>query len=159
VRGARKNAKMSPSLERLMGEWLRNSAAMNGMRRSKRPGWATLFVLGALFLRALVPAGFMLAPGRLELVLCDVEMSAGELGGHHHHHPGHDNAAHHDGVHGDPTCPYAQSAGPAPLPSLPVLAAGSASSDQLAAPTSVTQTLLSFGPPRQQSSRGPPHLA
>jgi hypothetical protein len=133
---------------------------MKGMRRIKRPGRATLFVLGALFLRALVPAGFMLAPvdGRLEFVLCDAEMSADEPQRHHHHHSGHDNAAHHDGAHSDPTCPYAQSAGPAPLPTLPVLA-GAARLDQLAAPTAVTQTLLSFGPPRKQSSRGPPHLA
>jgi len=132
---------------------------MKRMRRIKRPGWATLLVLGALFLRALIPAGFMLAPvdGRLEFILCDAEMPAGESQ-RHHHHPGHDNAAHHDGVHGDPTCPYAQSAGPAPLPTLPVLA-GAASLDQLPAPAALTQTLLSFGPPRQQSSRGPPHLA
>jgi hypothetical protein len=130
---------------------------MKGMRHIKKPGWATLVVLGALFLRALVPAGFMPAPvdGRLAFVVCDARMSAGV---HDHHHPGHDNAAHHEGTHSDPTCPYAQSAGPAPLPTLPVLA-GAAASDQLVPPAAVTQTFLAFGPTRQQSSRGPPPLA
>lgn len=129
-----------------------------GMRHIKNPGWTTLLVLGLLFLRALVPAGFMLAPmdGSLAFVLgCDIEMSAGE---HQRHHPGHDHAAHqHDG-HTDPTCPYAQSAGPAPLPTLPVLA-GAATVDQLVAPSAITQTLLRFGPTRQQTPRGPPSLA
>ncbi len=87
---------------------------MTEMRHLRNPGSATLLILGWLFLRALIPAGFMLAPvdGRLALVVCDAEMSAGEQ--HHHHHPGHDHTAHHEGVHSDPTCPYAQSAGAAP---------------------------------------------
>lgn len=128
------------------------------MRHGANPPWATLLVLGMLFLRALVPAGFMLAPvdGSLALVLCESAVLAGEH--QHHHHPGHDHAAHHEGVHGDPTCPYAQSAGPAPLPTLPVLA-GAAVFDKLVLPTAFTQTLLGFGPPRQHSSRGPPHFA
>jgi hypothetical protein len=132
---------------------------MKGMRRTKRRGWAMLLVLGALFLRALVPAGFLLAPvnGSLAFVLCDAEMS-GALQHQHHHHPGHDGSAHHDGGHGDPTCPYAQSAGPAPLPSLPALA-GAEGCDLLLPPVALTQTLFSFGPPRQQSSRGPPSPA
>ncbi len=132
---------------------------MKGMRHIRNPGWATLLVLGLLFLRALVPAGFMLAPmgGSLAFVVCDAEMPAGEHQ-HHHHHPGQDHAAHHDGAHGDPACPYAQSAGPAPLPTLPVLA-GAATIDQLVTPTAVTQTLLGFGPTRQQTPRGPPSLA
>jgi len=131
---------------------------MKGMRHIKKPGWATLLVLGMLFLRALVPAGFMLVPmdGRLAVVLCDAEMSAG--GHQHHHHPGHDTAAHHDSARGDPTCPYAQSAGPAPLPTLPALA-GTATVGELVAPAAVTQTLLRFGPTRQQTPRGPPPLA
>ena len=121
-------------------------------RHSATPAWAPLLVFAALFLRALVPAGFMLAPmdGRLALVLCDAEMSAGE-----HQHHGHDNAAHHESSHGDPTCPYAQSAGPAPLPTLLVLASA-ATLDQLIAPSRATQTLLRCGPTRQQTPRGPP---
>ncbi len=132
---------------------------MKGMRRIMKPGWATLLVLGLLFLRALIPTGFMLAPmdGSLAFVLCDAEMSAGEHQ-HHHHHPGLDQAAHqHDG-HVDPTCPYAQSAGPAPLPTLPVLT-GIATIDLLVPPLAFTQTLLTSGPPRQQTPRGPPHFA
>jgi hypothetical protein len=35
---------------------------MTGMQHLRNPGRATLLVLGMLFLRALVPAGFMLAP-------------------------------------------------------------------------------------------------
>ena len=136
-----------------------NLSAMRGIRHIRNPGWATLLVLGLLFLRALVPAGFMLAQvdGRLAFVLCDAETSAGEHQ-HQHHHPGHDNATHHEGTHGDPTCPYAQSAGPAPLPTLPVIA-GAAAVDQLRVLAAVTQTLLSFGPTRQQMPRGPPVLA
>jgi DUF2946 family protein len=132
-------------------------ATMKGMRHIKKTHWATLVVLGLLFLRALIPAGFMLAPvdGHLVYVLCDAEVSAA---GHHHDHSGHDNAAHHGGTHGDPTCPYAQSAGPAPLPTLPVLASADAF-DHLVAPSAVTQTFLSFGPPRRLSSRGPPSAA
>lgn len=127
-----------------------------GMKTGGNPGWATLLVLGMLFLRALIPAGFMLAPvdGSLAVVLCDAQMSAGE----HHHHHHHDQSTHHEGAHGDPTCPYAQSAGPAPLPTLPVLAGG-AVYDRLVPPVAVTQTLLRFGPARQQTSRGPPPRA
>jgi hypothetical protein len=88
--------------------------------------------------------------------LCDAQMSAGEH--HHHHHHHHDQSTHHEGAHGDPTCPYAQSAGPAPLPTLPVLAGG-AVYDRLVPPVAVTQTLLRFGPARQQTSRGPPPRA
>jgi hypothetical protein len=130
---------------------------MKEIRHIKKPHWAMLLVLALLFLRALIPAGFMLASvdGHLGYVLCDAEMSAGE---HHHYHSGHDNAAHHGGAQRDPTCPYAQSAGPAPLPTLPVLA-GAETFDQLVTPSAVTQTFLSFGPPRQLSSRGPPPAA
>jgi hypothetical protein len=127
-------------------------------RHSATPAWAPLLVFAALFLRALVPAGFMLAPvdGRLAFVPCDAAVSAGEH--QHHGHPGHDNAAHHEGVHSDPTCPYAQSAGPAPLPTLPVLVSA-ATLGQLVAPREATQTLLRCGPTRQQTPRGPPLLA
>ena len=130
-----------------------------GMRRRGNLGWAALLVLGLLFLRALVPAGVMLAAvdGNLALVLCDAETPAGEHQ-HHHHHLGHDHAAHHEGAHTDPTCPYAQSAGPAPLPALPVLAGG-AVHELLVPPAAVSQTFLSFGPARRQTSRGPPPLA
>lgn len=123
------------------------------MRRGLIPPWATLLVLGMLFLRGLVPAGFMLAPinGSLAFVLCEPEVPA--VG---HPHPGHDQAIHHHGAHADPTCPYAQSAGPAPLPALPVLAGGTVF-DLSVLPTDFAQTFLSFGPTRQQSSRGPPH--
>jgi hypothetical protein len=109
-------------------------------RHRATSAWAPLLVFAALLLRAFVPAGFMLAPvdGHLAFVLCDAEMSAGEH--QHHDHPSHDNAAHHEGVHGDPTCPYAQSAGPAPLPTLPVLVSA-ATLDQLVAPSGATQTL------------------
>jgi hypothetical protein len=74
-----------------------------------------------------------------------------------HHHAGHHHAAHQHGAHGDPSCPYAQSAGSAPLPTLPVLAGGGPL-HRFASPPAVTQTVLSFGPPRQPVSRGPPTL-
>ena len=77
------------------------------------------------------------------------------------HHPMHmamDHAAHRHGAHGDPTCPYAQSSGPAPLPTLPMLAGGAAF-ERPQSPAAVTQTILRFGPIRQPSSRGPPTFA
>jgi hypothetical protein len=130
---------------------------MTGSRQREHPTWATLIVLGVLLLRGLIPAGFMLAPveGSLAVVLCDMQMSAGD----ERHVAGHDHgAAHHHGAGGDPTCPYAQSAGPAPLSTLPVLAGG-AIPDQLVAPAAFTQTLPTCGPVRRQSPRGPPRLA
>ncbi len=136
---------------------------MKGMRYIKKPGWASLLVLGLVFLRGLVPAGFMLAPvdGHLAFVLCDGDASlpamlAGAMPGHHPMHMAMGHAAHGHGTHGDPTCPYAQSGGPAPLPTLPVLARGAAF-ERPRLPAAITQTLLGFGPIRQPSSRGPPH--
>jgi anti-sigma factor RsiW len=130
---------------------------MLGMRRETARR-TTLVVLGLLFLRALVPAGFMLAPvdGTLALVLCDAAATAEAH--QHHHHPGHAGTVQLGGMHGDPGCPYALSGGAAPLPTLPVLAGASI-------PGSIdpfrvcTQTLLRFGPIRRQSPRGPPRLA
>src|SRR3982074_1247637 len=97
--------------------------------------WAAPFVLAMLCLRAFVPAGFMLAPvdGRLAVVLCDTD-APGAAQSHHgpgHYipdhrtsgHHAHDHAAGHHHAQADPTCPYAQSSGPSPLPVLPVLAA------------------------------------
>jgi hypothetical protein len=113
--------------------------------------WAAPFVLAMLCLRAFIPAGFMLAPvdGRLEVVLCDTDAP-----GHHVH----DHAAglHHH-AQTDPTCPYAQSSGPAPLPVLPALAAVQIATLG-ALPVQVAQTHSRFGPTRQQSPRGPPRL-
>ena len=139
---------------------------MKGLHHIKKRGWVPLLVLGLVLLRGLVPAGFMLAPvdGHLAFVLCDADasmpaMATGAMpAGHHHMHMAMEHAGHGHGAHGDPTCPYAQSAGPAPLPTLPVLAGGTTfGRPQL--PAAITQTLLGFGPIRQPSSRGPPHLA
>lgn len=116
--------------------------------------WAAPFVLVMLCLRAFVPAGFMLAPidGHLAVVLCDTDAPGAR---HHlgrHEHPGH----HH--LQLDPTCPYAQSGGPAPLPALPVLGPQPiAVTSPLPAP--ITQPYAHAGPPRQHYPRGPPHLA
>ena len=115
--------------------------------------WAAPFVLAMLCLRALVPAGFMLAPidGRLDIVLCDADATAAL-----HHHGGHDHSGHHH-TQLDPTCPYAQSAGPAPLPVLPVLASALIAF-VWARPVQVAQTHDQFGPIRLQFPRGPPSL-
>jgi hypothetical protein len=136
---------------------------MKRMRHIKKPGWVSLLILGLVLLRALVPAGFMLAPvdGHLAFVLCDgyAPMPADAMPASHHHvHMAMGHANHQDGAHGDPSCPYAQSSGPAPLPTLPVLASGTAF-ERPQLPAAITQTLLGFGPIRQPSSRGPPHLA
>ena len=115
--------------------------------------WAAPFVLAMLCLRALVPAGFMLAPidGRLDVVLCDTGAPAAL------HYGGHDHSRHHH-TQIDPTCPYAQSAGPAPLPVLPVLVSAPIRFIR-ARPVQVAQTQPQFGPLRLHFPRGPPHLA
>ncbi len=116
--------------------------------------WAARGVLLAICLRAFVPAGFMLATvhGQFGVVLCDAGASAAANFTSGHEHPGH----HHS--QSDPACPYAQSAGPAPLPTLPVLPHASVASVPVLA-TDVAQTNLFFGPTREQTSRGPPTLA
>lgn len=125
--------------------------------RNGAPHWAAMLVLAMLALRALVPAGFMLAPidGRLSVVLCDTDAA----GPAHNHggqdHPGHH---HHHHLHLDPTCPYAQSAGPAPLPALPVLGPQPVVSAPIE-PADLAQVHAHCGPLRQQSPRGPPHFA
>lgn len=110
-----------------------------------------LLVLAMLALRALVPAGYMLAAvdGGMGVVLCGTAAAPA-----HHHHAAHEHpgAGH---AHADPTCPYAQSAGPAPLPLLPVLAAVPAA-DRSVLPRESSQTLTAFGPLRQHPPRGPP---
>ena len=135
------------------------------MRHIKKPGWASLLILGLVFLRALVPAGFMLASvdGHLGFVLCDADAPVAAMpanampASHDHMHMAMDHAAHQQGAHGDPPCPYALSGGPAPLPTLPVLVSGT-TFDRPRLPAAITQTLFGFGPIRQPSSRGPPHL-
>ena len=109
----------------------------------------TTLLLVMLALRALVPAGFMLAPvdGQPAIVLCDTDAP-----GVPHQHAGHHHAGH---AHLDPTCPYAQSAGPAPLPALPVLT-GAPAATAGALPTPTAQVHARFGPSRQQSPRAPP---
>jgi hypothetical protein len=151
------------------------ASAVNRLRHGGARHWAAPFVLAMLCLRAFVPAGFMLAPvdGRLAVVLCDTD-ALGAAQDHHaqghytpgyyapdHHtpaHHAHDHTAGHHHAQTDPTCPYAQSSGPAPLPVLPVLAAVQLATLS-AAPVQVAQTHSRFGPTRQQSPRGPPRLA
>jgi len=88
------------------------------------------------------------------VVLCDTAVHGA---GHVHHH----GSAEHPGplhAHPDPTCPYAQSAGPAPLPALPVLAAAPVA-DHTLLPAHQARAFTAFGPDRQQTPRGPPRLA
>lgn len=116
---------------------------------------AAPWVLAMLCLRALVPAGFMLAPveGQLAVVLCDADAARAA-----HHHAGQDHPGHHHHLQLDPTCPYAQSAGPAPLPALPAMDPQPVVSTPIPV-VHLGQVYAPCGPPRQQSPRGPPHLA
>ena len=121
-------------------------------RRNSR-FWVAALVLPLLALRALVPSGFMASSvaGSMQMVFCEPGAMAG-----HHHPAAHDGGHHSKAV--DQTCPFAQSAGPAPLPSIPVLAADSAPSGVEPILT-VSQTAPASGPERQQTPRGPPTLA
>ena len=114
--------------------------------------WVAALVLPLLALRALVPSGFMATSvaGSMQMVFCEPGAMAG-----HHHPAAHDGARHSKAV--DQTCPFAQSAGPAPLPSLPVLATDAAPR-AFAVILAVAQTVPAFGPARQQTPRGPPTL-
>jgi hypothetical protein len=145
--------------------------------------WTAPFVLAMLMLRAMVPAGFMLAPadGGLAVVLCDadataslyrgaghamsgagMDMSAADMAGHAmsmgdmsgHDMPGH-SAGH---TLPDPTCPYAQSSGATPIPFFAAVTPALESASPVL-PGPAAQTHAHFGPTRQQSPRGPPHLA
>jgi hypothetical protein len=153
----------------------RVNGATSGSGIRGRRHWAAPFVLAMLLLRALVPTGFMLAPvdGQLALVLCDADSSAylhPHAGHEHAGHdraggdmPGHDMAGHdhsggHQHTHPDSTCPYAQSGGASPLPFGAALAAPAVPSAAILQ-VIVAQTTAHFGPARQQSPRGPPHLA
>ena len=121
-------------------------------RRNSR-FWVAALVLPLLALRALVPSGFMATSvaGSMQMVFCEPGAMAG-----HHHHAEHDTGHHSKAV--DQTCPFAQSAGPAPLPSLPVLATDAAPHG-FALILAVSQTAPAFGPQRQQTPRGPPTAA
>jgi hypothetical protein len=122
----------------------------SGSPRQGMRSWIIGVMLTTLVLRALVPVGFMLAPidGRLSVVLCDSDAS------HVAHQSGHDHSGHHH-THLDPTCPYAQSAGPAPAPTLPVLATARIIGPPVL-PTQSARLYVQFGPSRQQSPCGPP---
>jgi len=181
---------------------VRVSRAVNGAVRH----WATPFVLAVLLLRALIPAGFMLASvnGGLAVVLCDADataslyrraghampeggttgqpahvmsaadmdamsgpMSAADMAGHDraghdmtmagldgHEMPGHPGGH----THPDPTCPYAQSSGATPIPFFAAVTPAIETAVPVFAEPAA-QTHAHFGPTRQQSPRGPPHLA
>jgi hypothetical protein len=132
---------------------------MNSMKYFKKSGWATLVVLAMLSLRALVPAGFMVAPvhEHLAFVLCHGTFPASEPA-RSHAASNHGGSPLHDGMHGDPDCPYAQSAGPAPLPTLPAIA-DHALATRVPSRIKPTRVCWSCGPARRQFPRGPPSLA
>ena len=137
----------------------RRTQSDDGMKRVRSPAWATLFVLGMLCLRALVPPGYMLAPAQehAAMVLCHAAMPWSERA-QNSVKSGRDATAHHGGAHSDPDCPYAQSAGPAPLPTLPALAQATLCVPDDAS-VRVTQNFSTCGPTRRQSPRGPPSPA
>jgi hypothetical protein len=128
---------------------------MTGPAVPLRPRRWTRFVAALALLlavRALVPAGFMASTTEqgLQLVFCEAGVATSHAHGHPHHHT--------DRGSPDPGCPYAQSAGPAPLPTLPALAAEVPAAGFVATFTPAPVAVLQ-GPPRQQTPRGPPLLA
>ncbi|MEI6458198.1 MAG: hypothetical protein WCP04_04645 [Pseudomonadota bacterium] len=101
-------------------------------------------LLPLLLLRALVPMGFMasVADGAVRYTFCD-------------------GAAHtlpHTSAAGDHACPFAQSAGAAPLSALVVMAAHAPSHTD-AAPTFNSPFPGLAGPARQHRARAPPLLS
>lgn len=119
------------------------------VRLRTAPGFAAL-LLAMLSLHALVPAGFMasVADGGVQMVFCESDSALSH--GHAHQHP-HSSTP-------DPSCPFAQSSGPAPLPALPALATD-AYVHAFDPPIATARTGAPCGPVRQQTCRGPPALA
>jgi hypothetical protein len=125
---------------------------LNTHRRWRVRRWIGAWALLAIVARGLIPAGFMPAAavdGGVHFVVCPAALS---LASGSHHHP--------DGLrtHTDVVCPFAQSAGTAPTPSL-------LSSAMLVAaqPTVLCALAQPFVPqsdlPRHHAPRGPPQLA
>jgi hypothetical protein len=124
---------------------------------SLRPGLLSL-LLGALILRMLVPAGFMIAAtpaGAAALVLCDGTVPAAHT---LHHHPEHDAPAA-PAHHQQAPCPYAALATPV-LPPLPAAFAPPAPPAQVppAAP-SAKAAGFTRGASLLPPSTGPPRTA
>jgi len=103
--------------------------------------WVALALLPLLFARAMVPAGFMAstAGGGIHYVFC------GHDGAVDTKHPGDT----------DRSCPFAQSAGGAPLPTL-FLAATLLPAPAVPAATYYHRAIALSGPTRQQLGRAPP---
>lgn len=140
--------------------------------RLRRKAIRTAMVLPLLFVlavRAAIPAGFMLAPdadGQLVLVLCPdvgpmLPMGEGDAAAHHHHH--HPGAPSGDaGNHGrsgssheaSSRCPFAASAGAAPLPALPAISGADSRRGCIAASQTASATASTIL--RVQTARGPP---
>jgi hypothetical protein len=117
-------------------------------------------LLQAILFRALIPVGFMPAPGAdggLSVIFCAAV--GGAHGPAHAHHHGHDGATEegHGSGHAQYSCPFAASAGLAPLPDFSVPAPAQA---DLFAPAGVIGT-RQFVPTilRAQSPRAPPGVA
>jgi hypothetical protein len=106
--------------------------------------WVALALLPLLFARAVVPTGFMarLADGGIHYTFC------GHDGATTPKHPGDT----------DRSCPFAQSAGAAPLPLLAIAPAPRPVARQTVAVVTSHPMPLS-GPARQQRSRAPPPIA
>ncbi len=126
---------------------------MHARAHRRWPASASLLVLGALCLRAFVPAGFMPATvdGRFTLMLCGAGLTPVVTNPSLVH-------LSHLGIAGDADCPFGQSAGTAPLPALPLILV-TVRPDSLAGAAGGTQIHLPHGPPTAQFPRGPPRLA
>jgi hypothetical protein len=135
--------------------------------RIKRSLWLWL-LLPLLFLRGLVPAGYMIAvtENGLEIVLCDSgiyrdsavaqQLASTQQGSEHpgeHHHHGKGNVQHDHSI-----CPFAVAATGAPAPELPELNTGS----EVGVGSFMEDCRIIAGlsgPSRAQQSRAPPALA
>jgi hypothetical protein len=114
-------------------------------------------LLGALFLRILIPAGFMAGTvgGDPALILCPGADVSTALAIHRHH----GGARHDPATHGDAPCPFAALAAPALPPAPPILAVIAAEPSTRATPDRRPATLrpgLAAPPP---PSTGPPAFA
>jgi hypothetical protein len=127
-------------------------SSLTAIRRARSRKLLAAVALLAVLARALVPTGVMpvAGAGAMQLMLCD-----GGPGGHHHHHAD-GPAAPATGTAHD-LCPYAMTAGGAPLPAIVGLPALQSVPQPVALATERTRILPA--PLRHAAPRGPPFPA
>jgi len=134
--------------------------AQPGRQRQERL-WIAGLLLPAILYRALIPAGFMPAigsDGALRLQFCPgADRAAADTRPVHAHHHGGASGDSGGAGHGQLLCPFAATAGPAPLPAMTALVVASVDSQPVVSRPVSRDTVPTII--RTQSPRAPPALS